>query len=643
MPKNYDFSGWATKVDLKCSDGRTIRKGAFKHCDGLRVPLVWQHQHNDPENVLGHADLEYYDSGDVRANCLFNDSPKGQHGKLLVEHGDIAALSIYANGLEQRGGDVLHGDIKEVSLVLAGANPGALIDFPVLEHSGEEVDDEAIIYTGLPLTLIHADEEEEDDEEDRSLWAGGPENEDDEDGEEVEEDDEESNEENDDDSDIEHSDSEGETIGEVFDTLTEKQKNAVYAVIGEALNNDSEGGEEVKHNVFDTDSRSPQTVLSHDDFMRIAKDAKRLGSFKEAVLEHMQEGGVLAHAAGDIADRNGNAVTYGIADIDYLFPDARNLNTPPEFIQRDMGWVKTVINGTHHTPFSRVKSMFANITMEEARAKGYIKGNLKREEVFTLLKRTTDPQTIYKKQKMDRDDVIDITDFDVIRWLKAEMRMMLEEELARAILIGDGRSSDDDDHISADHIRPILTDAELYTITRGVTAGADDAATAKNFIRTAIKARKDYKGTGNPTLFTTEDWLAEMLLLEDQQGHFMYTSESQLATTLRVSKIVTVPVMDGVKIQTNKDVMGIIVNLSDYNIGADKGGETTTFEDFDIDYNQMKYLIETRCSGALVKPFSAIVLAKGASDSSTVVPVNRVSGSGSGSGTGTGSGTGSGG
>lgn len=615
MPKKYDFSGWATKVDLKCSDGRTIRKGAFKHCDGLRVPLVWQHQHNDPENVLGYADLEYRTEG-VRANGLFNDSPKGKHGKLLVEHGDIAALSIYANSLEQVGGDVLHGDIKEVSLVLAGANPGALIDFPVLAHSGEEVEDEAIIYTGLPLSLSHADEEETEEEVEEKKEKPEEEQEETEEAEET----------------IEHK-----TVGEIFDTLTEEQKDAVYTVIASAIEDDeddSEGGEEVKHNVFDTDTRSPQMVLTHDDFKMIAKDAKRLGSFKEAVLEHMQEGGVLAHAAGDIADRNGNAVTYGIADIDYLFPDAKNLNTPPEFIQRDMGWVKVVINGTHHTPFSRVKSMFANITMEEARAKGYIKGNLKKEEVFTLLKRTTDPQTIYKKQKMDRDDVIDITDFDVIRWLKAEMRMMLEEEIARAILIGDGRSSDDDDHISADHIRPILTDAELYTITRGVTAGADDAATAKNFIRTAIKARKDYKGTGNPTLFTTEDWLAEMLLLEDNEGHFMYTSESQLATTLRVSKIVTVPVMEGVKIQTNKDVMGIIVNLSDYNIGADKGGETTTFEDFDIDYNQMKYLIETRCSGALVKPFSAIVLAKGATDSSTVVPVNRVSGSGSGSGNG---------
>jgi len=604
MPKKYDFSGWATKVDLKCSDGRTIRKGAFKHCDGMRVPLVWQHQHNDPENVLGYADLEYHNEG-VRANCLFNGSPKGQHGKLLVQHGDIAALSIYANGLEQRGGDVLHGDIKEVSLVLAGANPGALIDFPVLAHSGEEVDDEAIIYTGLPLTLAHSDDEEEDEDYDE------------EDEEEEEEEEE-----------MAHA---NKTVGEIFDTLSEEQKDAVYTVIAAAMDDDdddddSEGGEEVKHNVFDADTRAPRNVLSHDDFAIIAADAKRLGSMKEAVLAHMEdEDGVLAHAIGDIADRNGNAVTYGIADIDYLFPEAKSLNNPPDFIQRDMGWVRKVMSGTHHTPFSRVKSMFANITMDEARARGYLKGNLKKEEVFTLLKRSTDPQTVYKKQKMDRDDIIDITDFDVVRWIKGEMRMMLEEELARAFLIGDGRGTAEDDHISHDHIRPIATDADLYTIKKGVTVGADDAATAKNFIRTAIKARKDYKGSGSPTLFTTEDMLAEMLLLEDNMGHFMYTSEAQLATTLRVKEIVTVPVLEGFQIDS-KDVMGIIVNLSDYNVGADKGGETATFEDFDIDYNQYKYLIETRCSGALVKPFSAITLIKGGTDSSTAVLPNRVTG-----------------
>jgi len=624
MSKKYDFSGWATKNDLLCSDGRTIRKDAFKHCDGLTVPLVYQHQHNDPSNVLGHALLKNEEDG-VRAFGAFNDSPNAQLMKTAVEHGDITALSIYANNLTQRGGDVYHGDIREVSLVLAGANPGAYIDNPVLEHSGEEILEEAIIYTGLELEHTDIDEPEKEEGKVKKIEKIDP----------VKPED------------IEHANEPedtkdtGKSVDEIFKTLTEEQKKAAFAVYraleeddekdddddddDDVKHNDEEGENVMKHNVFDTDMMAPSRTLTHADFAEIAKDAKRLGSMREAVIEHM-ENGVLAHAIGDIANEDGSAQTYGIADIDYLFPDAKSLNNPPEFIQRDMTWVNKVINGTHHTPFSRVKSMFANITMEEARAKGYIKGNLKKEEVFTLLKRATDPQTIYKKQKMDRDDVIDITDFDVIRWLKGEMRMMLEEELARAILIGDGRSTADEDHISEDHIRPIAKDAALYTIVKGVTAGADDSKTAKNFIRAAIKARKDYKGSGNPTLFTTEDWLAEMLLLEDEMGHFLYTSEAQLATVLRVKEIVTVPVLEGFKIQTNKDVIGIIVNLSDYNIGADKGGETTTFEDFDIDYNQMKYLIETRCSGALVKPFSAIVLAIGATDSSTTVEPRRVTG-----------------
>ena len=606
MSKKYDFSGWATKNDLLCSDGRTIRSGAFKHCDGITVPLVYQHQHKDPANVLGHALLKNEKDG-VRAFGSFNDSPNAQVMKTAVEHGDITALSIYANNLTQRGGDVYHGDIKEVSLVLAGANPGAFIDNPILEHSGEEILEEAIIYTGLELehgdsdeieeTIEHAEEpksKEEDNEKKTETAPRGPK--------------------------------------EIFDEFTPEQRNAVYQVMAAVLEDekdakhydeDEEGDNVMKHNVFDTDMKAPSRTLTHADFAEITKDAKRLGSFKEAVIEHM-ESGVLAHAIGDIANEDGTAQTYGIADIDYLFPEARNLNTPPEFIKRDTTWVNKVINGTHHTPFSRVKSMFANITMEEARAKGYIKGNFKKEEVFTLLKRATDPQTIYKKQKLDRDDVIDITDFDVVRWIKGEMRMMLEEEIARAVLIGDGRSTADEDHISEDHIRPILKDAALYTVVKGVTAGSDDAKTAKNIIRTAIKSRKDYKGSGSPTLFTTEDWLAEMLLLEDGDGHFMYTSEAQLATTLRVKEIVTVPVLENVTIQTNKEVVGIIVNLADYNIGADKGGETATFEDFDIDYNQMKYLIETRISGALVKPFSAIVLAIGATDSSTTVEPRRV-------------------
>ena len=611
MARKYDFSGWATKNDLKCSDGRTIRQGAFKHCDGTVVPLVWQHQHNDPTNVLGHALLKNKPEG-VRAYGVFNDTPKARHAKLSVEHGDIAALSIYANNLEQRGGDVYHGDIKEVSLVLAGANPGAFIDNPVLEHSGEEVLTEGIIFTGENLEFIqHSDEEPEEDPKEEK-------------------------------EDMKHSEEGAKTVGEVFDTLTDEQKDAVYTVIDAYINDededdddedydeedydDSEGGEEMKHNAFDTGMARPRPYLSHDDFKLIAADAKRLGSLKEAFLAHMDEGGVLAHAIGDIANEDGSAQTYGIADIDYLFPDAKLLNNEPEFIKRDTGWVSKVMSGTHHTPFSRVKSMFANITMDEARAKGYIKGNMKKEEVFTLLKRATDPQTVYKKQKLDRDDVLDITSFDVIRWIKAEMRMMLEEELARAILIGDGRSTADEDHISEDHIRPIYNDADLYTIKVGVTAGSDDEGTTKNFIRAAIKGRKGYKGSGSPTLFTTEDLLTDMLLLTDNIGHFLYESEAKLATVLRVKEIVTVPQLEGFTDANNHDVMGIIVNLSDYNIGADKGGETTTFEDFDIDYNQMKYLIETRISGALVKPFSAITLIKGGSNSSLDVLPRRVTG-----------------
>ena len=357
----------------------------------------------------------------------------------------------------------------------------------------------------------------------------------------------------------------------------------------------------MKHNVFEEDT--PMNSLSHADLQVVFSDAKRLGSLKDAVEAHLEDG-VLSHA---IFNRDGSEATYGVADIDYLFPEARNLNNPPEFIKRDQDWVAKVMSSVHHTPFSRIKSQFANITMDEARAKGYIKGHLKKEEVFSLLKRTTDPQTVYKKQKLDKDDIIDITDFDVVAWIKSEMRVMLNEELARAFLVGDGRLTSDDDHISEDHIRPIYTDSDLFTIKVPVASGADSNATAKNFIRAAIKARKDYKGTGNPTLFTTEDMLTDMLLIEDGIGHLLYPTQSVLATTLRVKDIVTVPVMEG-QTRDGHALMGIIVNLTDYNVGADKGGEVNMFDDFDIDYNQQKYLIETRCSGALTKPFSAIVL-----------------------------------
>ena len=569
----FDFSGWATRNDLKCSDGRTIRRDAFKDNNGQTVPLVWNHQHNDSMNVLGHALLENRDQG-VYAYCTFNDTESGQNAKLLVEHGDVTALSIYANQLRQQGGNVLHGAIREVSLVLAGANPGAFID-SVLTH-GEASDEEAIIYTGEDISLAHSDEPEkkkEDAKEDTS------EKED------------------------KHmaEDNKEKTVQDVFDEMTEEQKNVVYAMIGMALEeqggadddeeDNSEGGnEDMKHNVFDQDQYQEENVLSHSDMETIINDAKRYGSLKESFLAHAED--------------------YGIDNIDYLFPDAKNITPTPEFIKRDTDWVQKVMSGVHHTPFSRIKSMFANITEDEARAKGYIKGNLKKEEVFSLLKRTTTPTTIYKKQKLDRDDVIDITDFDVVAWLKAEMRLMLDEEIARAILVGDGRLSSSDDKINETNIRPIVSDDALYTIRKKVSVahGATDDVKAKTFIKAAIKARKDYKGSGNPTLYTTEDVVTDCLLLEDTTGRRLYNSVNDLATTLRVKEILTIEVMEGVKGPEGGALMGIIVNLADYNVGADKGGAVNMFDDFDIDYNQQKYLIETRCSGALIKPYSAIEL-----------------------------------
>ena len=559
--EKFDFSGWATKANLKCSDGRTIMKDAFKDNDGKSVPLVWNHQHNDPTNVLGHALLQNRDEG-VYAYCTFNDSEAGKTGKLLVQHGDVCALSIWANQLKQNLNNVVHGNIREVSLVLAGANPGAFID-SIIMH-GEESDEDAIIYTGEDIVLSHSNESEDKkmDEADKNV---------------------ETNKE--------------ETVADVFNTLSEKQKNVVYAIIGQALeegeesdNEESEGGNEMKHNVFDQTEEKKNDVLSHDAMNAIISDGKRFGSLKESFLAHADE--------------------YGIKQIDYLFPEAESLNNPPEFIKRETDWVSKVMNGVHRTPFSRIKSSFADITADEARAKGYIKGNLKKEEVFTLLKRSTTPTTIYKKQKLDRDDIIDITDFDVVAWLKSEMRMMLNEEIARAILIGDGRLSSSDDKINEQNIRPIASDAELYSVRVpvNVAASATTDDKAKAMIRAAVKARKEYKGSGNPTFFTTEDWLTDALLLEDTMGHRLYKNESDVAAAMRVSNIVTVPVMEGVKGPNGGDLIGIIVNLNDYNVGADKGGAINMFDDFDIDYNQQKYLIETRCSGALTKPYSALVL-----------------------------------
>ena len=568
MTKNkYDFAGWATKYGVGCSDGRTILKGAFAHCDEIVVPLVWNHTYDKPENVIGNAKLINSDEG-VYTYCSFNDTSTAETAKSLVKHGDITSLSIYANHLKQAGNIVMHGDIKEVSLVLAGANPGASIQ-EVLVH-GEISEGEATIYNepeGLELWHEDADEEPEVEEE--------PE-------------------------DIKHEDDSNETIADIYNSMTEKQKKAVAAIIDQLAdddepssedNNQNKGDSEMKHNVFDQNEENKE--LRHFDFEATMKDAKRCGSLKEAFLAHAQD--------------------YGIKDIETLFPEAKNIYNEPEFIKRDTGWVAGFLNGTHKSPFSKIKAMYADITADEARAKGYIKGKLKKEEVFSLLKRTTEPTTIYKKQKLDRDDIIDITDFNVVAWIKKEMRIMLDEEIARAMLIGDGRSSVSEDKIKESCIRPIYNDADLYTIKFAMNSLASNEA--KEFIRSCIKSRDDYEGSGNPNLYTTEDIISDLLLIEDANGRFIYDSIATLARTLRVNQIIPVPVMkgltrtDAVESKTY-DVKAIIVNPNDYWVGADKGGQISMFDDFDIDYNQYKYLMETRISGSLVKPYSAIVIEK---------------------------------
>lgn len=559
METKFDFSGWATRANMKCSDGRTILKDAFKHCDGMKVPLVWNHNHNDPLGTLGYAMLHNRDEG-VYSEGYFNDSEAGQAAKISVQHGDITALSIYANQLKQQGSNVMHGNIREVSLVYAGANPGAFIDAVIIH--GERSEEEAIIFTGENISLEHAVDNVEDAKPEPKAADSTPEPE-----------------------------AKEETVADVFGTLSEKQKLVVYAMLGEALKpEEKEEDTTVKHNAFDQDPQeTKEDVISHSEMMAAITDAKRYGSMKESFVQH------------------------SITDVDFLFPDAKNLNTPPDFIKREMGWVTDVMGSTHHTPFSRIKSMFADLTADDARAKGYVKGNLKVEEVFGLLKRSTTPTTIYKKQKMDRDDVVDIVDFDVIAWLKAEMRMMLDEEIARAILVGDGRNIASDDKINEANIRPIWTDADLYTIKHPIVVAlnATAAQKAKQIVQESVRARVNYKGSGNPVFYTTEAELTEMLLLEDTTGRVVYDSVDKLATSMRVRKIVTVPILenltrvDGAK---TKKLVGLIVNLSDYNVGADKGGAVNMFDDFDIDYNAQKYLIETRCSGALIKPYSAIAL-----------------------------------
>lgn len=591
----YDFEGWATKNDLKCADGLTIRKDAFRVNDGKKVPLVWNHQHNSISDVLGHAILENRNEG-VYAYCSFNDSPEGEGAKKRVQHGDVTALSIWANNLQQVGKDILHGVIREVSLVLAGANPGAFVE-SVLSHGetmGED-EDEGIFYTGEGIYISHAEPEEKKPESDKK---------------------------NDSD------EGSGKTVRDVINTMNEDQKKAMAIVVGQAIADAKKGDEkdekedekeekEVKHNMFEGSAGVSAGHISHSDMQTILADAKRMGSLKEAVNHHIEDG-VLAHALDTTGmDVATGKQTYGFNDPEMLFPDYKSLNTPPEFISRDMGWVNKLMSKVHHTPFSRIKSLYANITEEDARAKGYMKGNLKKDEVFTTLKRTTDPQTIYKRQKLDRDDIIDITDFGVVAWIKAEMRVMLEEEIARAILIGDGRLSSSDDKIKEDHIRPVVKDVPLFnTIVKvSVPANATEDDIAKATIRTMIKARKNFKGSGKPDFWTVEDVTTDMLLLETKNGDTLYKTESELATKLRVNEIIPVEVMEGQMIDvtdggTTKKypLIGVVVNMADYNVGADKGGQTEMFEDFDIDYNQYKYLIETRISGSLVKPFSALTI-----------------------------------
>ena len=588
--KTFDFSGYATRVDLKCSDGAIIREDAFKHQNGETVPLVWQHLHNGPENILGHAMLEHRKDG-VYAYASFNDSEQGRNAKELVRHGDVKALSIYANKLVRRGVDVLHGAIREVSLVLSGANPGAYIDNVVIAHgdSYETSEDEAIIYTGLSFetqaeAIEHADDSKEPDMAEK-------------------------------------------TVGDIFETLTEEQKNVVYYMIGEALSeagaddeaehsafyenddyishNDGEETITMTRNVFESLAHGTPMdeglTLSHSDIKSIFAEGERKNSLKEAVIAH--------------------ATTYGIEDIDMLFPDAKTVGNRPEFIKRRTEWVASVLNDTHHSPFSRIKTILADITEDDARAKGYIKASMKKEEWFTLAKRVTTPQTVYKKQKLDRNDILDITDFDVVIWVKEEMRLMLDEEIAAAALVGDGRSAGDPDKIKSpspnadgEGIRAIALDASYYAYkVEWAAADADDIP----FVDRVMTSLVDYTGSGSPKLYTSPQILAGLLVERDTLGRRMYSSRAELATAMGVSAIVDIPasILARANFQTTEGAVttthslkGIVANLRDYTFGSDAGGKTTLFDDFDIDFNQQKYLLEARLSGTLTKPFSAATL-----------------------------------
>lgn len=569
MKNKCDFSGWATRYNKKCSDGRTIMPGAFSDHDGKKVPLVWNHNHEDPEAVIGHAILHSKNEG-IFADCYLNDSDSSKAVRTLLEHRDIDSLSIWANHLTMNGDHVAHGSIRELSVVLAGANPGAYIDVQSIGHA-DGSDAEAIIYSGESF-LEHA--------EDSTSTTTAPTKKEDED--------------------------EDETVQDIINSMNEKQQKVLYALVARALadgdsagsdNNSTKKQEEsddMKHNVFEAVPGNQEEVLSHDAMAEIISDGKRFGTLKESVLQHADQ--------------------YGIKDIEWLFPEDTEVNQTPQMITRDMGWVSVVMGAVHHVPFSRIKSTQANLTEDDARAKGYIKGQFKKEEVFSLLKRSTAPTTVYKKQKLDKDDIADIKDFDVVSWLKSEMRMMLNEELARAYLIGDGRLESSDDKINESNVRPIWKDSDFYTIKVPIDSTTEntEAKRAKAIIKAVIKSRKDYKGSGSPALFITEDALTDMLLLEDNNGRVIYDDVNKLATTLRVSKIVTVPVMENATRTADdgstRSLLALIVNLADYYVGADKGGAISMFEDFDIDYNQEKYLIETRCSGALVKPYSAIAV-----------------------------------
>lgn len=583
---DYDFSGWATRNNIECSDGRTIMKDAFKDNDGQKVPLVWNHQHDDPNEVLGHALLENRDEG-VYAYCKFNDTESGQTAKSLVLNGDVDKLSIYANKLKSNMKQVVHGCIREVSLVLAGANPGAYIDSVVVHADGAEDEEEGTIYTDeqISVNVEHSEEKSEEKEETKMN----------------------------DNSEIKHAEAETEekTVQEVFDTLTDEQKEVVYAIIGEAVEeakNDAgdedegeeEGEENMKHNVFDNDNNR-EDVLAHSEFVKAAiADAKKYGSMRESFIAHAEEEGLEWNENNDFSP---------------LFPDATNINREPIMVEKDNSWVAKVMAQVKHSPFSRVKNTLGRMDESTARAKGYIKGSKKANIQMAVLNRVTTPTTVYIKNDIDRDDVIDITDFDVVAWQKKEMRKQLDKELALAMLLGDGRDVSDQYKINEQNIRPVVSDDDLYTIKYVVTEGVDynnagnshseNDSVAKGIIRAALKARKNYKGSGRPTFYTTEDCLTDMLLIEDQNGRVIYDSIDKLATALRVSEIVTIPEME-----SRTDIYGIIVNLNDYTAGADKGGSVNMFDDFDIDYNQMKYLMETRMSGALTQPYSAIVLKK---------------------------------